>query len=140
MADDTDPERAFLGEQLSVLAKAAAGQPTRLSPQFTALLRLMLTGETHNGSPQTAIICGDKAAPRDPEVYWRNIERSRAKYPRFAPLTNNISPCAFWDRPREEPTSVRHDALQKLHSAKLHRGVLRHRKHWAVAARVYRTR
>ncbi|GGT52391.1 alpha/beta hydrolase [Streptomyces atratus] len=117
MADDTDPERAFLGEQLSVLAKAAAGQPTRLSPQFTALLRLLLTGETRNGSPQTAIICGDKAAPRDPEVYWQDIERNRAKHPRFAPLTNNISPCAFWDRPREEPTQIRRDASPLIVSA-----------------------
>ncbi len=25
-------------------------------------------------------------------------------------MTNNIGPCAFWDRPREAPTQVRHDA------------------------------
>ncbi len=111
IADDTDPGRTALGEQLAVLARAADGQRTRLSPQFAALLRFMLTGEqSHYGSVQTAILCGDVAAPRDPERYWRDIERSRAGHPLFGPLTNNIGPCAFWDRPREEPTRVRRDA------------------------------
>ncbi|MFI0259637.1 alpha/beta hydrolase [Streptomyces sp. NPDC017056] len=109
IADDTDPARAQLGEQLVVLRKAAAGQPTRLSPQFAALLRLMLTGE-HSGEAQSAFLCGDKPAPRDPESYWRDFQRSRAKHPLLGPLVNNIGPCAFWDRPREEPTRVRHDA------------------------------
>ncbi|MEH6372873.1 alpha/beta fold hydrolase [Streptomyces sp. KLMMK] len=107
---DTDTSRASLAEQVSVLNKAAAGQPTRLSPLFAATLRLAMTGEqSHHGSAQSAIICGDAAAPRDPEVYWRDIERSRAAHPRFGALTGNIGPCAFWDRPREEPTRVEHD-------------------------------
>ncbi|MFI1103848.1 alpha/beta hydrolase [Streptomyces melanogenes] len=115
---DTDASRASLAEQVSVLNKAAAGQPTRLSPVFAATLRLAMTGEqSHHGSVQSAIICGDKAAPRDPEVYWRDIERSRAAYPRFGALANNIGPCAFWDRPREEPTQVRHDAKVLIVSA-----------------------
>ncbi|MGW2226586.1 alpha/beta hydrolase [Streptomyces formicae] len=115
---DTDASRASLGEQLSVLNKAAAGQPTTLSPQFTGLLRLATTGEqSAMGSAQTAVICGDAAAPRDPEVYWRTIERSRAAYPRFGALNNNIGPCAFWDRPRERPTRVEHDAKALIVSA-----------------------
>ncbi|MEU6989638.1 alpha/beta hydrolase [Streptomyces sp. NPDC046465] len=115
---DTDTSRASLGEQLSVLNKAAAGQPTTLSPQFTGLLRLATTGDHSNmGSAQTAVICGDKAAPRDPEVYWRDIQRSRAAYPRFAAVNNNIGPCAFWDRPQERPTQVEHDAKALIVSA-----------------------
>ncbi|WP_329403824.1 alpha/beta hydrolase [Streptomyces melanogenes] len=115
---DTDTSRASLAEQVSVLNKAAAGQPTRLSPVFAATLRLAMTGEqSHHGSVQSAIICGDKAAPRDPEVYWRDIERSRATYPRFGALANNIGPCAFWDKPREEPTRVKHDAEVLIVSA-----------------------
>ncbi|MFD9486751.1 alpha/beta hydrolase [Streptomyces sp. NPDC059991] len=115
---DTDTSRATLAEQVSVLNKAAAGQPTRLSPTFAATLRLAMTGEqSHHGSVQSAVICGDKAAPRDPEVYWRDIERSRAAYPRFGALVNNIGPCAFWDRPREEPTRVKHDAKVLIVSA-----------------------
>ncbi|MFH9419268.1 alpha/beta hydrolase [Streptomyces sp. NPDC017529] len=109
LADDTDPARAEFGEQLAVLRKAAAGQPTRLSPQFAALLRLVLTGGLP-GAAQSAFLCGDKAAPRDPERYWRDIQQSRAKHRLLGPLVNNIGPCAFWDRPREEPTQVRHDA------------------------------
>ncbi|QEU92138.1 alpha/beta hydrolase [Streptomyces kanamyceticus] len=116
---DTDASRASLGEQVSVLAKAAAGQaPTKLSPQFAGLLRLATTGDQSNmGSSQTAVICGDVAAPRDPEVYWRDIQRSRAAYPRFGAVNNNIGPCAFWDRPREKPTQVKHDAKALIVSA-----------------------
>ncbi|MEU4507450.1 alpha/beta fold hydrolase [Streptomyces sp. NPDC024089] len=115
---DTDASRAALGEQVSVLNKAAAGQPTRLSPQFAGLLRFALTGDqSHHGSVQSAVICGDVAAPRDPEVYWRAIKRSRAAYPRFGALANNIGPCAFWDRPREKPTQVKHDTKALIVSA-----------------------
>ncbi|MFD5193826.1 alpha/beta hydrolase, partial [Streptomyces sp. NPDC058357] len=115
---DTDASRAALGEQVSVLNEAAAGQPTRLSPQFAAILRFTVSAEqSHHGSVQSAVICGDRAAPRDPEVYWRAIERSRAAYPRFGPLANNINPCAFWDRPREKPTQVKHDTKLLIVSA-----------------------
>ncbi|MFE6667384.1 alpha/beta hydrolase [Streptomyces sp. NPDC057697] len=109
-ADDTDEARAAFGEQLSVLAEAAAGRPTQLSPQFAAVLRGALTSEgSRSGSAQTAILCGDVSVPRDQERYWRDIERSRASHALFGPLTNNIGPCAFWDRPVEKPTEVRHD-------------------------------
>lgn len=111
ISDDTDEARAALGEQASVLAKAAQGQPTRLSREFTEVLRSYVTGkDSHYGSVQTAILCGDVAAPRDPERYWRDVQRSRAAHPVTGPLTNNINACAFWDRPREEPTRVRRDA------------------------------
>ncbi|MER6611694.1 alpha/beta hydrolase [Streptomyces sp. NPDC000927] len=111
IADDTDEARAVLGEQVSVLAEAAKGRPTRPSPQFAAMLRSTLGGgASQTGSAQSAILCGDAAAPHDPESYWRDIERSRAAHPVIGPIANNIGPCAFWDRPREEPTQVRHDA------------------------------
>ncbi|MFJ3922106.1 alpha/beta hydrolase [Streptomyces sp. NPDC090022] len=110
LADDTDAARAALGEQVSVLSRAARGEPTRLSPEFAGLLRYGLRGENAaSGGVQAAIMCGDVAAPRDPEVYWRDIERVRAAHPLFGPMTHNINPCAFWDRPREEPTRVRRD-------------------------------
>ncbi|MFD5563219.1 alpha/beta hydrolase [Kitasatospora griseola] len=60
-------------------------------------------------SAQTAILCGDAPAPRDPETYWRDIERTRAAHPLFAPLIESITPCAFWDSPREAPVRVRRD-------------------------------
>ncbi|WP_330331777.1 alpha/beta hydrolase [Streptomyces sp. NBC_00536] len=111
IGDDRDPTRAFLGEQMSVLDKAARGAaPTSLSPDFAATLRYLLHGDAQPSGVQAAVICGDVAAPRHPEVYWRDIERSRTAHPLFGPLTHNIGPCAFWDRPREEPTQVRRDA------------------------------
>ncbi|MFD7584788.1 alpha/beta hydrolase [Kitasatospora sp. NPDC059811] len=118
LASDLDPARAGLAEQLSVLAKAADGQPTRVSPGFAAFLREAFTSAgSATGSVQTAILCGDVAAPRDPERYWRDIERGRAAHPLFSPMTENITPCAFWDAPREEPTQVRRDTAALLVAA-----------------------
>ncbi|MFD3737442.1 alpha/beta hydrolase [Streptomyces sp. NPDC058629] len=111
VADDTDASRASLAEQVSVLSKAAKGQQVPLSKGFSEQLRFALTGEgSPSGSVQMAILCGDGPAPRDPELYWRDIERARAAHPLFGPLTENIGPCAFWDAPRENPTRIRHDA------------------------------
>ncbi|KUF17091.1 alpha/beta hydrolase [Streptomyces silvensis] len=118
LADDTDEARADLGEQVSALARAARGRPVPLSPGLAETLRFLLTGaDSHYGSVQSAILCGDVAAPRDPERYWRDIERSRAAHPLIGPLTNNIGPCAFWGRPRERPTEVRQDVPALLVSA-----------------------
>ncbi|MET7301671.1 alpha/beta hydrolase [Embleya sp. NPDC005575] len=111
IADDSDAARAALAEQVSVLNKAAQGLPAPSSPGLIGLLQFALTdGGSPHGSVQSAIFCGDVAAPRNPEVYWRDVQRSRAAHPLFGPLSNNIVPCAFWDRPREEPTRVRRDA------------------------------
>ncbi|WP_335933773.1 alpha/beta hydrolase [Streptomyces sp. PTD5-9] len=111
LSDDTDATRSDLGEVVSVLSEAAKGNSTRLSPGFAEMLRYVLTGDgSQTGSVQAAILCGDRAVPRDPESYWRDIEAARAAHPLFGPMTESILPCAFWDRPREEPTRVRHDA------------------------------
>ncbi|MFE7614778.1 alpha/beta hydrolase [Streptomyces sp. NPDC057496] len=111
LADDHDATRAELGGTVSVLSEAAKGRPTTLTPGLVGAFRFILTGEqSQTGSVQTAILCGDRAAPRDPETYWQDIERGRAAHPLFGPMTDNILPCAFWDRPREEPTRVERDA------------------------------
>ncbi|MEU1425100.1 alpha/beta fold hydrolase [Kitasatospora sp. NPDC005751] len=111
LADDTDAARASLAEQIAVLTEAAAGRPALPSAAFTAVLRFAFTGEASpTGSSQQAVMCADAPAPRDPEVYWREIERSRAEHPLFGPLVHNVNPCAFWDRPREARTEVRRDA------------------------------
>ncbi|MFJ2804911.1 alpha/beta hydrolase [Kitasatospora sp. NPDC087271] len=118
IASDLAPARAGLAEELSVLAGAADGRPTRVSPGFAALLRGTFTSAgSATGSVQTAILCGDVAAPRDPEQYWRDIERGRAAHPLFSPMTENITPCAFWDAPREEPTRVRRDTAALIVAA-----------------------
>ncbi|MFE7463713.1 alpha/beta hydrolase [Streptomyces sp. NPDC057499] len=118
LADDHDETRAELGETVSALSEAAKGHPAGLSPGFAEALRFILTGEgSQAGSVQTAIICGDRAAPRDPESYWQDIERDRAAHPLFAPMTDNILPCAFWDRPAEQPTRVDKDVPALLVAA-----------------------
>ncbi|MCX4775518.1 alpha/beta hydrolase [Streptomyces sp. NBC_01264] len=117
IADDTDPARASFGELVSVLAEAAEGRPTRVPPMLVPELRYVLRGEGEPTGAQSAVICGDVAAPRDPELYWRDIERNRTAHPLFGALTNNINPCAFWDSPREEPTRVRRDAAALIVAA-----------------------
>ncbi|MEU2671540.1 hypothetical protein ABZ622_22275 [Streptomyces sp. NPDC007164] len=98
IGEDTDPPRAFLAvPRAAVLSRAARGTaPTPLSP---ATLRHLLHGAAEPSGVQAAVLRGDVAAPRDPEAYWRDIERSRAAHPVFGPMTNNIAPYAFWDRP-----------------------------------------
>ncbi|MBR8640101.1 alpha/beta fold hydrolase [Streptomyces tuirus] len=92
------------------MLRASRGQRVTPSPWLAGVLDLVLTGsDSPYGSAQTAIVCGDNAAPRDPEVYWRDVQRGRAQDPLFAPVTNNINPCAYWDRPRERPTRIRGD-------------------------------
>jgi hypothetical protein len=92
------------------MLRAARGERVTPSPWLAGVLEFVLTGtDSPYGSAQTAIICGDNAAPRDPGVYWRDVRRTRAGDPLFAPVTNNINPCAFWDRPRERPTRIRGD-------------------------------
>ncbi|MFE0472828.1 alpha/beta hydrolase [Streptomyces sp. NPDC058947] len=92
------------------LLRAARGERVTPSPWLAGVLDFVLTGtESAYGSAQTAILCGDRAAPRDPAVYWRDVRRTRARDPLFAPVTQNIGPCAFWDGPRERPTTVHAD-------------------------------
>ncbi|MEV0667753.1 alpha/beta fold hydrolase [Actinomadura luteofluorescens] len=105
---DEDQARAVLAESVRVFAKAAAGEGVQPTKELDEELTFLLTGaESVYGSGQTAIICGDADTPRDPESYWRDIERNRAASPLFAPLTRNVNPCAFWPvRPAEPPTEV----------------------------------
>ncbi|MFJ8467677.1 alpha/beta hydrolase [Streptomyces swartbergensis] len=92
------------------MLRASQGQRVTPSPWLAGVLEFVLTDtDSHYGSVQTAILCGDGPAARDPEVYWRDVQRTRAEDPLFAPVTHNLSPCAFWDRPRERPTVIRDD-------------------------------
>ncbi|WP_433228103.1 alpha/beta hydrolase [Actinomadura formosensis] len=103
---DEDAARANLAASVRVLADAAAGRPARPTPQLDEQLTYLLTGaEGRDASGQAAIICGDGAAPRDPALYWRDVQRTRHAAPMFGPVSHNIGPCAFWPtRPAEPPT------------------------------------
>ncbi|MCW5253634.1 alpha/beta hydrolase [Streptomyces sp. SHP 1-2] len=110
LSQDNATAYGDFAEGVRDLARAARGEPVAPSPWLAGVLDFTLTGaESAYGSAQTAILCGDAAAPRDPEVYWRDIRRVRAEDPRFGPVTQNINACAFWDPPRERPVTVRGD-------------------------------
>jgi pimeloyl-ACP methyl ester carboxylesterase len=62
---------------------------------------------TDHGSASTALECADRAAPRDPEFYWNDIQDHLAAEPFYGPLRRNITPCAFWPvAPIEPPTTI----------------------------------
>ena len=110
LSQDNDTAYADFAQAVQDLRRAAGGHPVTPSPWLADVLDFLLTGsDSSYGSVQTAILCGDAAAPRDPETYWRDVQRAREQDPLFGPVTNTIGPCAFWDPPREHPTTIRGD-------------------------------
>ncbi|WP_078948027.1 alpha/beta hydrolase [Streptomyces griseus] len=110
LSQDNDTAYADLAQAVRDMRRAADGHRVTPSPGLAATLHFLLSGsESAYGSVQTAILCGDVAAPRDPDTYWRDVQRARERDALFGPVANNIGPCAFWDPPRERPTSVRGD-------------------------------
>ncbi|WP_026413449.1 alpha/beta fold hydrolase [Actinomadura oligospora] len=108
LADDRDEPRAALAAAVSDLDRAAHGVHVPSTGALDESLKFVLTGtDSLYGSGQSAIICGDAPAPRDPATYWRDVQRRRAAHPVFGPLGENINPCAFWPSPRESATKVR---------------------------------
>ncbi|MBF6394435.1 alpha/beta hydrolase [Nocardia cyriacigeorgica] len=100
------PYTARLAELLQQLRAAGDGAVVQPIPLWEAVRGWAGSGgmfEAH-----MAVKCGDVAAPRDPEWYWSNIERSRIERPIFGPLFNNIAPCAFRPAPLAPPTRIQH--------------------------------
>ncbi|MFJ4094004.1 alpha/beta hydrolase [Kitasatospora sp. NPDC089913] len=100
-------------EEFSALARvlldAAEGRPARPTELLEAVLTGLASPDTGGSAAvQTAIMCADRAVPRDPLGYYRDIEAHRADEPLFGPLTRNLTPCTFWPAgPAEAPTRVR---------------------------------
>ncbi|WP_316768252.1 alpha/beta hydrolase [Streptomyces sasae] len=110
LSQDNDMAYGDFAQGMRDLRDAAAGKAVTPSPWLADTLGFTLTGSMSDyGSVQMSILCGDVAAPRDPETYWRDVQRARAQDPLFGPVTNNVGPCAFWDPPRERPTVIRND-------------------------------
>ncbi|WP_216892691.1 alpha/beta fold hydrolase [Nocardia alni] len=94
---------AKLAEVVRMVSDGVSGRPMdmeRLKSEITAAVPLETGG-------MAAVTCGDAAAPRDPQWYYRNIEAARATQPVFGAFANNITACAFWPAPVEPPTRVR---------------------------------
>ncbi|TQJ75305.1 alpha/beta hydrolase [Streptomyces sp. SLBN-31] len=111
LSQDNASAYADLARGVRDLLRAADGRRVATpSPWLADALAFELTGaESAYGSVQTSILCGDVPAPRDPEVYWRDVQRARTRDPLFGPVANGINPCAYWDAPREKPTTIRPD-------------------------------
>ncbi len=107
LADDRDPARAVYTTFVHTLLKATNG-PVEPGPEFGGFLDALLSPALSQlVSGMTAIACGDRAVPRDPQVYWRDIQKHRRDEPHFASLTRMVSPCAFWPvRPQEPVTRI----------------------------------
>ncbi len=102
--------RPVLARAVRELTDAAAGRPVEPSRELAFVLDSQLKpNPVEKGAAQAAVMCGDTAAPRDPEWYWRNIRRSLDTQPVFGAFANNITACAFWAPPREQPTVVRNN-------------------------------
>jgi pimeloyl-ACP methyl ester carboxylesterase len=104
-----DSGNGELAEVVQVLARAVDDLPAQPTEEMTETLASLVDGAgsaTH--TPQTAILCGDAAVSRDPEVYWRDIQRHRSSSRLFEPLARTITPCSFWPTvPAERPVTVR---------------------------------
>ncbi|MDP9868776.1 MULTISPECIES: alpha/beta hydrolase [Streptosporangium] len=102
---DSPQSYATLAEEARALSRAGATPPPASLKQF---LDGVFTGAGDaSDRAGTAILCGDRAAPRDPLVYYRDIQRHRTAEPLFGPLARNIPPCAFWlVKPLEPATTI----------------------------------
>jgi pimeloyl-ACP methyl ester carboxylesterase len=107
LADDRDPARAVYTSFVETLLKATNG-PVEPGAELGGFLDALLTPALSQlVSGLIAIPCGDRAVPRDPQVYWRDIQKHRRAEPHFGSLTRMISPCAFWPvRPQEPLTRI----------------------------------
>ncbi|MFC0041351.1 alpha/beta fold hydrolase [Actinomadura rayongensis] len=107
---DTDAAYGEFSAQVRVLADAARGAPAVPTADLEAKLSLYESGEVMPAfgfAALTANQCADRAAPRDPAVYYRDIRRHRAAEPLYGPLARDVTPCAFWpSRPAEPPTRI----------------------------------
>ncbi|TGB15837.1 alpha/beta hydrolase [Streptomyces sp. MZ04] len=99
-----------LADVVSDVKKAAAGELDEPGPALAALLELLASPELESSMVGGAIfMCGDGGWPaggwpKNPETYWKNMQRSRVTQPVFGPYVNGmIAPCAFWGAEPKEP-------------------------------------
>ncbi|MFI0163010.1 alpha/beta fold hydrolase [Streptomyces sp. NPDC017095] len=110
LSQDNPTAYGQFAEAVRDVRQAAEGRTVSPSPWLAQTLDFLLTGhDSAYGSAQTATLCADGSAPRDPETYWRDLRRAGTGDRLFTPVSHNINPCAFWALPRERPTAVRAD-------------------------------
>ncbi|MFF9899151.1 alpha/beta hydrolase [Streptomyces longispororuber] len=116
--EENDPQLASV---VSDLKKAAAGEEFEPGPALAGLLDLLSSPDLADSMVGGALfMCGDGGWPaggwpKDPETYWRNMQRSRATQPVFGPYVNGmIAPCAFWTSAPREPGTKIHNSVPAL--------------------------
>ncbi len=112
-ANDFEESYVDFSGQVRVLRDAARGDTVTPTPTLALKLALYASPDVNaefGFSAATANQCADRAASRDPETYYRDIQAHRATEPLYGPLTRDITPCAFWPTdPVEAPTRVDND-------------------------------
>ncbi|MEU4332125.1 alpha/beta hydrolase [Nonomuraea dietziae] len=110
-AGDSEEAYAAFSADVRVLSQAARGVEVTPTPVLDQVLTGLSAPDSEGSAAvQTAIMCADRAASRDPETYYRDIQAHRADEGLFGPLTRNLGPCSFWPAaPAEPPTEVRND-------------------------------
>ncbi|MBO0853528.1 MAG: alpha/beta fold hydrolase, partial [Nocardia sp.] len=96
---------AALADVLTTVSKGVNGQPVDMA----LLAKKTLGAAPIQASGMAAVMCGDRAAPRDANWYYRNIAATRTTQPVFGAFANNITACAYWPDPLEPPTVVHND-------------------------------
>ncbi|OXM52967.1 alpha/beta hydrolase [Amycolatopsis alba] len=111
--DDSDAFYAEFSAQVVVLRDAARGLAVTPTPTQEWKLSLYTDPKVEPAFGFSATVanqCADRAASRDPESYYRDIQAHRAAEPLFGPLARHITPCAFWPvRPAETPVVIGND-------------------------------
>ncbi|MFI6322441.1 alpha/beta hydrolase [Nonomuraea sp. NPDC050556] len=107
-AGDDDAAYSSFSADVRVLRDAALGRDVKLTPVLEQVLSGMSAPDAGGAaSAQTAIMCADRAASRDPETYYRDIQAHRTDEALFGPLLRNLTPCSFWPvAPAEPPVRV----------------------------------
>ncbi|ATL65796.1 transporter [Nocardia terpenica] len=100
---------ASLADMVRMISDGVNGLPLDMD----ALKAKITSAVPVETSGMAAILCDDKAAPRDPTWYYDAIERTRATQPVFGAFAHNITACAYWPDPVEPPTDI-HNAVPVL--------------------------
>jgi pimeloyl-ACP methyl ester carboxylesterase len=98
-AQDTRAANAAFSAEVSELRAAASGHAVTPTGSLAAKLALFEDPAVLPElwlSATTATQCADRAAPRNPLVYYRDIRRHLAREPFYGPLFRHLTPCAFW--------------------------------------------
>ncbi|WP_158675652.1 alpha/beta hydrolase [Nocardia stercoris] len=94
-----------LADILAVVDRAVDGQPVDMNE----LLKSTAGSARIEPGAEAAVMCGDRAAPRDPSWYLAQVDAARATQPVFGAFANDITACAFWPDPLEPTTEVHND-------------------------------